>query len=165
MQPPPSVLAWRIPRTEEPGGLKRLSSSSSIAPWEALPLLLVKWSESGSVVSNSLQPHGLYSPWNSPGQNTGVGNLSFLQGIFPTQWSNPGRPHCRWILYQLSHREASIVRLVQNYSFALLSLAIWYWNIKFLNNCEYVMQHFNVRFSLYAFLLITYYLLFILHLF
>ena len=41
---------------------------------------------------------GLYSPWNSPGQNTGVGSLSLLQGIFPTQGSNPGLPHCRWIL-------------------------------------------------------------------
>ena len=38
----------------------------------------------------------------SPGQNTGVGGLSLLQGIFPTQGSNPGLPHCRWILYQLS---------------------------------------------------------------
>ena len=42
-------------------------------------------SESHSVVSNSLRPHGLYSPWNSPGQNTGVGSLSLLRGIFPTQ--------------------------------------------------------------------------------
>ena len=47
-------------------------------------------SESGSVVSNSLWLHGLYSPWNSPGQNTGVGSLSLLQGIFPTHGSNPG---------------------------------------------------------------------------
>ena len=62
-------------------------------------------SESHSVVSDSLQPHGLYSPWNSPGQNTGVGSLSFLQGIFPTQGSNPGLLHCRWFLYQLSHKE------------------------------------------------------------
>ena len=62
------------------------------------------WSESHSVMSNSLQPHGLYSPWNSPGQNIGVGSLSLLQGIFPTQRSNPGLPHCRWILYQLSHK-------------------------------------------------------------
>ena len=46
----------------------------------------------------------LYSPWNSPGQNTGVGSLSPLQGILPTQGSNPGLPHCRWILYQLSHK-------------------------------------------------------------
>ena len=61
-------------------------------------------SKSCSVVSDSLQPHGLYSPWNSPGQNTGVGSLSFLQGIYPTQGSNPGLPHCRQILYQLSHK-------------------------------------------------------------
>ena len=62
------------------------------------------WSESHSVMSDSLRPHGLYSPWNSPGQNTGVGSLSLLQGIFPTQGSNPGLPHCRWLLYQLSHK-------------------------------------------------------------
>ena len=61
-------------------------------------------SESRSVVSDSLRPHRLYSPWNSPGQNTGVGGRSLLQGIFPTQRSIPGLPHCRWILYQLSHK-------------------------------------------------------------
>ena len=60
--------------------------------------------ESHSVMSDSVRPHSLYSPWNSPGQNTGVGSCSFLQGIFPTQGSNPGLPHCRWILYQLSHK-------------------------------------------------------------
>ena len=47
-----------------------------------------------------------YSPWNSPGQNTGVGSFSLLQGMFLTQGSNPGLPYCRWILYQLSRREA-----------------------------------------------------------
>ena len=52
----------------------------------------------------TLRPHGLYSPWNSPGQNAGVGSLSLLQGIFPTQGSNPGLPRCRRILYQLSHK-------------------------------------------------------------
>ena len=61
-------------------------------------------SESCSVVSNSLQSHGLYSPWNSPGKNTGVGSLSLLQGIFPTQGLNPGLLHCRQFLYQLSHQ-------------------------------------------------------------
>ena len=40
-------------------------------------------------------------PWNSPSQNTGMGSLSLLQGSFPTQGSNPGLPHCRWVLYQL----------------------------------------------------------------
>ena len=56
-----------------------------------------------SVGSDSLRPHALYGQWNSPGQNTGVGSLSLLQGIFPTQGSNPGLPHCRRILYQLSY--------------------------------------------------------------
>ena len=63
-------------------------------------------SESGSVVSDSLQPHRLYCPWNSPGQNTGVGSCSLLQGIFPIQGSNPGLPHCRQILYQLTHQRS-----------------------------------------------------------
>ena len=61
-------------------------------------------SESCSVMSDSLRPHGLYSPQNSQGQNTGEGSLSLLQEIFPTQGSNPGLPHCRKILYQLSHK-------------------------------------------------------------
>ena len=61
-------------------------------------------SESGSVLSYSFPSHGLYSLWNAPGQNTGVGSLSLLQGIFPTQGSNPGLPHYRQILYQLNHK-------------------------------------------------------------
>ena len=52
----------------------------------------------------TLRPHGLYSPWDSPGQSTGVGSLCLLQGIFPTQRLNPGLPHCRRILYQLSYQ-------------------------------------------------------------
>ena len=54
-------------------------------------------------MSSSLGSHELYSPWTSPGQNTGVGSLSLLQRIFPTQVLNPGLLHCRQILYQLSH--------------------------------------------------------------
>ena len=53
-------------------------------------------------VTNSLQPQGLYSPWNSPGQNTGEGSRSFLQQIFLTQGSNRGLLNCSQILYQLS---------------------------------------------------------------
>ena len=52
----------------------------------------------------TLRPHGLCSPWNSPGQNTGVGSLSLLQEIFPTQGLNPGLLHCKRILYQLSQK-------------------------------------------------------------
>ena len=57
-------------------------------------ILIKKESEVFSVMSNSLGLHGLYSSWNSPGQNTGVGSLSLLQGIFPIQGSGPGLPHC-----------------------------------------------------------------------
>ena len=66
--------------------------------------LLCFKSESSSIVSNSLQPHGLHSPWNSPGQNTRVGSLSLLQEIFPTQGWNPDLLHCKLILYQPSHQ-------------------------------------------------------------
>ena len=65
-------------------------------------------SESCSFVSNSLWPHGLYRQWDSPGQNAGVGSHSLLRGILTTQGSNPGLPHCRQILYQLSHQESLI---------------------------------------------------------
>ena len=57
--------------------------------------------ESCSVMSSSFQPHGCYSPWNSPGKNTGVGSHFLLPGIFPTQGLNPALLHCRLILYQL----------------------------------------------------------------
>ena len=53
---------------------------------------------------DSLRPHGLHNPWNSPGQNTGVGSHSLLQGIFPTQESNWGLLYCRQILYLLSYQ-------------------------------------------------------------
>ena len=61
-------------------------------------------SEGCSIMSDSVRPHGVYSLWNSPGQNTAVGSLSLLQEIFPSQGSNPGLPHCMQILYQLSHQ-------------------------------------------------------------
>ena len=53
---------------------------------------------------DSLRSHGLYSPWNSLGQNTGWIAVLFSRGMFPIQGSNPGIPHCRHILYQLSHQ-------------------------------------------------------------
>ena len=61
-------------------------------------------SVSCSVLSDCLRPHGpaiLFCPWNSPDKNTGVGSYSLLQGIFPTQGSNPGHLHCKQILYHL----------------------------------------------------------------
>ena len=61
----------------------------------------VKFTQSCPTLCHS---HGLYNPWNSLGKNTGMGSLPLLQGIFPTQGSNQGLPHCRQILYQLSHK-------------------------------------------------------------
>ena len=87
--------------------------------WIGIYTLLIymkkKWSQSRSVVSDSLQPHWLYSPWNSPGQNTGVASLSLLLGIFPTQGWNPGLPHCRQILYHLSHQGSPLPHQPSNF--------------------------------------------------
>ena len=79
--------------------------------WSGLPCpspedLQDSASESSSVVCDSLRLHGLYSPWNSPGQNNRVSSLSLLQGISPTQGLNPGLLHCRWVLYQLNHQRS-----------------------------------------------------------
>ena len=59
-------------------------------------------------MSDCLQPYGLYSQWTSPGQNTGVGSLSLLWGIFLTQELNQGLLHCWRILYQLSHQGSPV---------------------------------------------------------
>ena len=72
---------------------------------------------SRSVVPNSLQPHGLQStmflcPWDFPGKDTEVGCHFLLQGIFPTQGSNPGLLHCRQILYQLNYKTSSFSHLL-----------------------------------------------------
>ena len=69
-------------------------------------------------MSDSLWPHGLYCPWNSPGQNTGVGSYSIFQGNFSTQGLNPGLLHCRQILYQLSHQGSP--RILEWVSLSLL---------------------------------------------
>ena len=64
-------------------------------------ITIIFWKEKVKVAqscSTLCDPHGLYSLWDSPGQNTGVGSFSLLQGIFPTQGLNPGLPHCRQIV-------------------------------------------------------------------
>ena len=81
--------------------------SSSLCPDRSWPPRVHSWVsewKSLSCVQLFATPWTIHSPWNSPGQNTGVGSLSLLQDIFPTQGSNPGLPHCRRILYQLGHR-------------------------------------------------------------
>ena len=73
-----------------------LSKSMTLLTFIAFTFRRVKW--------KSLSHLWLFAtPRNSPGQNTGVG-ISLLQGFLATQGLNPGLPHCRWILYQLSHK-------------------------------------------------------------
>ena len=86
-----SIFAWKIPWTGEPGGLQSMGSQRV-----------------GHHLGTKQQP------WNSPGQNTGVGSLLLLQGIFTTQGSNPGLPRCWQILYHLSHWGSPLNPEVQN---------------------------------------------------
>ena len=76
-----SILAWKIPWTEDPGSLQSMGSQSPIGSF-------FKWKWKWSVM-----PTLCDSPWSSLGQNTEVGSLSLPQVIFPTQGSNPGLPH------------------------------------------------------------------------
>ena len=91
---------WLIRMTAEPtywaSPLRRGSGPLVMRFWEGsrrIPLRNLSESERCSVVSDSLRPNGLSSPWNSPDQNTGVGSLSLLRGIFPTQGLNIGLLH------------------------------------------------------------------------
>ena len=59
--------------------------------------------------------HQVLCPWDSPGKNTGVGCHTLLQGIFPTQESNPGLSHCRQILYHLSHQVSMYLQAIKEY--------------------------------------------------
>ena len=66
-------------------------------------------------------PPGSSVHGDSPGNNTGVGSHAFLQGIFPNLGLNPGLPHCRWILYCLSHQgipnnnDSSFLSIIKNF--------------------------------------------------
>ena len=132
-----SVLAWRIPRTGEPGGLPSMGSrrvrhdgsdlsatvtfSMTIYSFYILELsirtlrfeyLKVKVKVAWSRLTlcdpmDCMQPARLLCPWNSLGQTTGVGSRSLLQGIFPSQGSNPGPQNFRQIIYHLSHQRIS----------------------------------------------------------
>src|SRR5574340_631081 len=86
-------------------------------------------------VQELLQPHGLYSPWNSPGQNTGVGSLSLLQWILRTQGLNPGLLHCRQSLYHLSHQDAhKVSEMMIN---AIINKVRWIGGLMLLSLCNF----------------------------
>ena len=77
-------------------------------------------SENRSVMSNSLQPRGLYSPWNSPGQNTGVSTLSLLQGNLPNPGIEPRFPALLADSLPAEPQVYKIKRFKKNYSISLL---------------------------------------------
>ena len=85
-------------------------SRTLLSDWTELNVKICeseKWKQKSlSHVLLFAAPWTIYSPWNSPGQNTGVGSLSLFQGIFPTQGSNPGLPHFSQILYSWATKEA-----------------------------------------------------------
>ena len=83
--------------------LRTHSMPGSLLSEEDTPCINWKW-KGLNQVGLFATPWTIYSPWSSPGQNTGVDTLSLLKEIFPTQGLNPGLPHCRWILYELSHK-------------------------------------------------------------
>ena len=83
-----------------------------------------KWSERCSVVFDSLWLYGLYSPWNSPGQNTRVGSLSTFQQIFPIQGSNPGLPHCIQVLYCWKNHKGS-PRILERVAYPFSRRSSW----------------------------------------
>ena len=104
-----------------------------------------KWKWSCSVLSDSQRPHRLQPtrllrPWDFPGKNTGVGCHFLLQGIFLTQGSNPGLPHCRQTLYPLSHLDSILkskdvtlpkkVHLVKAMVFPVVMYGCESWTIK-----------------------------------
>ena len=111
-----SILAWRMDRRAWQATVHRLANWSDLAHMHIHSFMLlceyiqvkvkVKFAQLCPTLCDPMD----YSPWNSPGQNTGVGSHSLLQGIFPTQGSNPCLPHCRQILYQLSHKGSPYIQ-------------------------------------------------------
>ena len=91
-------------------------SGASPLPWD-MGYLLTAASVPTVLLGMTLRPQILYSPWNALSQNSGVGSLSLLQGIFPTQGSNPGLLHCMLIPYQLSHKGSPLCILEIIYYF------------------------------------------------
>ena len=110
---------WTLEVGDGQGGLMcaihgLAKSRTRLSDWTELnwmwksPGIESQWVKWKSLSRGWLCDHGLYTPWNSPGQNAGVSSISLLQRIFPTQGSNPGLLHCRQMPYQLSHKGSPV---------------------------------------------------------
>ena len=89
------------------------------------------WSESRSVASDSLQTHGLYSPWNSPGQNKGVVAFLFSRDHL-NPGIEPGIPLCWRFIYEPSHKGSPrILEWVKVKSLSRVRLFVTPWNVAY----------------------------------
>ena len=114
-----------VPTFQSHSGLRERRQVGSAKALESK--VKVKVTQSCLTLCNTMD-----SPWSSPGQNTGVGSLSLLQGIFPTQGSNPGLPHCGQILYQLSHKGSSLgSQKVKVKSISCVQLFVTLWTVAY----------------------------------
>ena len=89
----------------------------------------------------SHNPHSVCG--NSPGKNTGVGCHVLLQGIFPTQGSNPDLPHCRWILYYLSHQGSPRILEWVAYPFCRVSSPSRNWTGDSIHHCRWILYQLS----------------------
>ena len=80
------------------------------------------------------------TPWNSPGQNTGVGSLFTLQGFFPTQGLYPGLLHCSQILYQLSHKGSLLLKLDSKLKHNFQTVVCVCWSLSCVGLCDLMGQ-------------------------
>ena len=94
-------------------------------PYMLLLLQLSHVSRVRLCVTHRRQPTRLPRPWDSPGKNTGVG--CHLQGIFPTQGSNPGLRHCRQMLYPLSHQGSESWTIKKAEHQRIDAFKLWCW--------------------------------------
>ena len=97
--------------------------TQSPAPPPSLEVKGRKWKS--LICVGSLWPHGLYSPWNSPGQNTGVGSCFLSRGPFQPRDRIQVSHICRWILYQLSRQGSLEVRVGPNVPTLQSRLVAW----------------------------------------
>ena len=109
---------------------------------------------SRSVTSNSLRPHGLQPtrllrPWDFPGNSTGVGRHFLLQGIFPTQGSNPGLLHYRQMLYKIVDSSVQIFSIFYDYFLAKRVQLFLVLKFVLLETCLFVYMVINTNFTFY----------------
>ena len=103
--PNPQAMDWVPTRGQSGTGLHRRGASSSV--FKTTPHHSY-WSLTSHHHLSSASCQTAAASWDFPGKNIGMGSHARLQGVFPTQGSNPGLPHCRQILYGLSHQRSPL---------------------------------------------------------